>query len=263
MGRPVDTAQRIVAIGECMVELSDRPDNCRLGFGGDTLNTALYLARLGMPVDYVTVLGDDPYSDAMVEAWGSEGIGVRFVARAPGRLPGPLRDPHRRARRAALLLLARPLPGARAPDRRPCGRAWPKRWHRPTSSISAASPSPSSTTSSAADCSGCSRPCGRAAGAVAFDPNYRPAGWPDAASARTWFDAFYRISTHALPSIDDERTLHPGLAAQELVARLHSLGVAEVVVKQGDEGCWIDAGEGPRHVPVPASRRVHRQHRGR
>ena len=29
------------------------------GYGGDTLNTAVYLARLGVEVDYLTALGDD------------------------------------------------------------------------------------------------------------------------------------------------------------------------------------------------------------
>ncbi len=29
------------------------------GYGGDTLNTAVYLARLGGGVDYITALGDD------------------------------------------------------------------------------------------------------------------------------------------------------------------------------------------------------------
>ena len=49
---------RIACIGECMVELSEHPDGTLTrGFGGDTLNTALYLARLGVPVDYVTALG--------------------------------------------------------------------------------------------------------------------------------------------------------------------------------------------------------------
>ena len=29
------------------------------GYGGDTLNTAVYLARLGAEADYITALGDD------------------------------------------------------------------------------------------------------------------------------------------------------------------------------------------------------------
>ena len=73
---------RVACVGECMVELSERPDGSLVrGFGGDTLNTALYLARLGVTVDYVTALGDDPWSDAMVKAWGREGIGLERVRR--------------------------------------------------------------------------------------------------------------------------------------------------------------------------------------
>ena len=37
---------RVACIGECMMELSERPDgSLSRGYGGDTLNTALYLAR--------------------------------------------------------------------------------------------------------------------------------------------------------------------------------------------------------------------------
>src|SRR6266852_4149466 len=87
------TALRIACIGECMIELNQRePATLALAYGGDTLNTAVYLARVNPParlaVDYVTALGDDPYSDAMVTMWQSEGIGTTAVARLPGKLPG-------------------------------------------------------------------------------------------------------------------------------------------------------------------------------
>ena len=40
----------VACIGECMVELSGQPDGTlSRSFGGDTLNTALYLAQLGAP----------------------------------------------------------------------------------------------------------------------------------------------------------------------------------------------------------------------
>jgi 2-dehydro-3-deoxygluconokinase len=40
---------RGASIGECMVEFSAAVDSLfARGFGGDTLNTALYLARLGV-----------------------------------------------------------------------------------------------------------------------------------------------------------------------------------------------------------------------
>ena len=77
---------RIASIGECMIELRHRNATVLdLAFGGDTLNTAVYLARLtrgrDVQVDYVTALGDDAYSEAMVEAWRSESLGTGLVAR--------------------------------------------------------------------------------------------------------------------------------------------------------------------------------------
>ena len=46
---------RVAAVGECMVEFYRRPDGLYVRtFGGDTLNAAIYLARLDVPVDYVT-----------------------------------------------------------------------------------------------------------------------------------------------------------------------------------------------------------------
>ena len=60
-----------------MIELSEHPDGrITRAFGGDTLNTAVYLARLGVPVDYVTALGDDGWSDEMMRAWAAEGVGT-------------------------------------------------------------------------------------------------------------------------------------------------------------------------------------------
>lgn len=80
---------RVACIGECMIELSERADGTlSRSFGGDTLNTALYMARLGVEVDYVTALGDDGWSEEMVTAWTGEGIGTGRVVRMAGRLPG-------------------------------------------------------------------------------------------------------------------------------------------------------------------------------
>ena len=90
MGERADgTAPRIASIGECMVELSALGgDDFHLAFGGDTLNTAVYLARCGIGVDYVTALGDDHLSARMIASWRVEGVGIDHVLRLPGRLPG-------------------------------------------------------------------------------------------------------------------------------------------------------------------------------
>ena len=106
---------RVASIGECMIELSQAGDGLlQRGWGGDTLNTAVYLARLGVAVDYVTALGDDPWSDEMVRGLagrrrGHEPRGAR--ARPPAR---PLSHHHRCSRTAPLRLLARQRAGAAA-----------------------------------------------------------------------------------------------------------------------------------------------------
>src|SRR5262249_24916044 len=80
---------RVASIGECMIEFSRGKDGLFVrGFGGDTLNTALYLSRLGVATSYVTALGDDSLSEAMLAEWRAEGIETGEVLRLAGRLPG-------------------------------------------------------------------------------------------------------------------------------------------------------------------------------
>src|SRR5262245_26189810 len=80
---------KVACIGECMIELRQAPGGLySRGFGGDTLNTAVYLSRLGMSVDYITALGDDPLSEEMIAGWQAEGVNTARVARVPGKLPG-------------------------------------------------------------------------------------------------------------------------------------------------------------------------------
>ena len=79
----------VACIGECMIELKQAQGGLySRGYGGDTLNTAVYLARLGVDVDYITALGDDSLSDEMIAGWTAEGVGIRRVARLKGKLPG-------------------------------------------------------------------------------------------------------------------------------------------------------------------------------
>jgi 2-dehydro-3-deoxygluconokinase len=68
----------IVSIGEPMIELARSalgPLAYDRRYGGDTLNTAVYLARLLRPeearVQYATRLGDDPLSGCMIVGFES------------------------------------------------------------------------------------------------------------------------------------------------------------------------------------------------
>ena len=81
---------RVVSIGECMVEMAlTQGGAAQIRFAGDTFNTAAYMSRLGLEVDYVTALGkDDPFSDGILGRMEEEGVGTSLITQVPGRLPG-------------------------------------------------------------------------------------------------------------------------------------------------------------------------------
>ena len=68
-----ESSKRAVCIGEAVVELARGGDGrFAIGCGGDTFNTAVYLARAGVPVAFASAVGDDPYSDAIVSLAAAE-----------------------------------------------------------------------------------------------------------------------------------------------------------------------------------------------
>ncbi|MFO6425852.1 PfkB family carbohydrate kinase [Escherichia coli] len=60
-------SKKIAVIGECMIELSEKGADVKRGFGGDTLNTSVYIARqarsAALTVHYVTALGNGQFSE--------------------------------------------------------------------------------------------------------------------------------------------------------------------------------------------------------
>ena len=82
----------VFSIGECMVEFFDRGDGCwQRGFAGDTLNVAWTLRALlpaEVPVGYVSRVGRDAVSDAMVDFIAAAGIGTEGISRDPERTVG-------------------------------------------------------------------------------------------------------------------------------------------------------------------------------
>ena len=84
---------RIACVGEAMIELILDTDggHADVGYAGDTLNTAVYLHRmLTKPhqVDFVTCLGEDPFSDRLCDFVESQGVSTGSIDRLPDRMPG-------------------------------------------------------------------------------------------------------------------------------------------------------------------------------
>ena len=245
---------RVAAIGECMIELRHRDDwRLDLAFGGDTFNTAAYLARLGrgdgLTVDYATALGDDPYSAAMRAVFATEGVGLSLVRTMPGRLPGLYairtdasgeRTFYYWRREAAARTMFDGRDGAALAGALD-GYDW---LYFSGVTLSILGDEARLTLFAALDAA-------RTRGArIAFDPNYRPRGWPKPAAARAVMSEALRRSDVALPTLPDEKALFGDADADACVKRLAKLGVREMAIK--DSGAPALVHDGTHHAHVPA-----------
>ena len=249
----VGTTPRVACVGECMVELVEQPDgSLTRGFGGDTLNTAIYLARLGCAVDYVTALGDDPFSDAMLRAWRAEGVGTGLVVQVPGGLPGlyivqtdaagERRFSHWRDSAPARRLLALPDTG------RICAAlAGYDVVYLSGITLSLYPPADRERLFAALDAA-------RAVGTrIAFDTNFRARGWPDRALGRAAYAAMLARADIAFAGLDDLTPLFGFDEAAAWAFLRHSL-VAETVLKLPSYACRAQADGAEAHVaPLPVA----------
>jgi 2-dehydro-3-deoxygluconokinase len=238
---------RFASIGECMVELVERADGLLArGFGGDTLNTAVYLARLGGCVDYITALGNDAWSEEMLGAWRAEGVGTDHVLRLAGRTPG-------------LYLIQTDAKGERSFS------YW--RDSAPARDLFRIPQTPgildalasydliyfSGITLSlygedgrATFLAGLDR--AKASGArLAFDSNFRPRGWPDRDIARRAFGEALGRADIALCSSEDLEMLFE-TTAYDALAPFRT--TPELVLKEQVPGCQVIANGSTVHVPA-------------
>lgn len=239
---------RIVVIGEGMLELVRKDVGWQLGYGGDTLNTAIHLARSGHDVAYLTALGSDPLSADLKAKWAAEGLDTSLMldhptastglyaistdpagersfaywrdasaARAMFELPG-MAQAFAAAEQADLLCYSLISLAILPPDDR-------EKVFALATAIR-----------------------GRG-GKVAFDGNYRPRLWNNAVEAGKVRDAAINVADIGLPTLEDE-TLLSGEAKADAVARHWTgLGCTETIVKLGPDGCRLPNGT---ILPPPA-----------
>jgi 2-dehydro-3-deoxygluconokinase len=239
-----------------MLELQGQAfGDMRQSYGGDTLNTAVYLARCGarqgVQVDYATALGDDALSSGLLQRWQAEGLGTGLVRRLPGRLPG-LYLIEVDARGERRFSYWRDQAAARDYFAAPEGTTpLEQQAHRLDalylSGISLAILPPAGRDRLAAVANSL-----RARGAaVVFDNNYRPRLWPDVATARAEFSRFTARASMALMTLDDELALWGEPDASAQLQRTLALPCPEVVVKRGSQDTLVRlAGQPVLAVPT-------------
>lgn len=234
--------QRVAVVGECMLELQGEAFGAmRQAFGGDTLNTAVYLARLGaghgLRVEYATGLGEDSLSEGLLTRWRAENLGIGLVRRIAGRMPG-------------LYLIEVDAAGERRFS-----------YWRDHSAAKAYFDGAGSPLEARADefgvlyLSGISLailpPAGRerllalmaamrARGAVvAFDNNFRPRLWGDVAEAQAWYRRAFAQATLGFVTADDHQALMGLATLDEGVAAARSLPTPELLIKRGSASTLV------------------------
>ncbi|MGF1628638.1 MAG: sugar kinase [Kiloniellaceae bacterium] len=250
---------RIACIGECMIELSETAaagtadGRMQRTFGGDTLNTAVYMARslkqTDAAVHYVTALGDDPFSTEMLAAWQREGLGTGLVFRLPGRLPG-------------LYIIRTDAAGERSFHYWRSAAAARELFRAEQAETLAAELGGfdlvylSAITLGILDSESRQRLFAlleslRHSGCrIAFDSNYRPRLWASRAEAQEAVNQVLGLTALALPTFDDEAALFGDADPEATAARLHGLGIEEVVVKCGPQPCLVSQAGQQSRVPA-------------
>lgn len=242
---PLAGLRRVVSLGEAMLELSHiEAGLLQRGFGGDTFNTAVYLARAtagtGIDVCYATRIGDDVFSAELLRVAEAEALSTTAMVQHPGTL--------------GAYIVRTDADGERSftyyRGESPVRRMLRGRSEQELKQVLAGDPVVhlSGITLSVLAVPARARLLGllagvrRRGGLVSFDTNYRPRGWSSSAVARRWVSRALRLADVSLPTFDDEQLLFGDASPEATLTRHRAAGVRETVVKLGADGCIVGAG---------------------
>ncbi|WP_421672964.1 sugar kinase [Raoultella terrigena] len=247
-------SKKIAVIGECMIELSEKTAAVNRGFGGDTLNTSVYIARQtdasALAVHYVTALGTDAFSQQMLESWQAEEVKTDLIQRMADRLPGlyyiETDDTGERTfyywrnEAAAKFWLESEQSAAICEELATFDYLY-------LSGISLAILSPQSREKLLTLLCECRANGGQ----VIFDNNYRPRLWASKEETQQVYQQMLTCTDIAFLTLDDEDALWGEKPVEEVIARTHAAGVKEVVVKRGADSCLVSiVGEPQQEIPA-------------
>lgn len=229
------------SIGECMIELAGSDnDQWRMGYAGDTLNTAWYVRALtnqNLPVDYVSAFGEDEFSKKQRGFLALNGIGVAHSPIIKGVHPGLYAITLNGAERSFTYWRSDAAAKRLASNKDALRASLADRDMIYFSGISVGIVFPEHRETLFEVLREC-----RANGAlIAFDPNFRHQLWPDREAAQKIISEAMRISDIALPTFPDEQALFGDETPRACAERLIGLGVKEIVVKDGTEPALVIA----------------------
>jgi fructokinase len=232
------TAPEVLVIGEALVDVVEQGGETVEHPGGSAANVALGLGRLGIAVELLTHLGDDPRGRAITQHLGDSGVQVRPESVAAPRTStavasigddGSARyvfdvswDFHRRGPRPAPRLLH-------------------------VGSFAAFGTEPDELLAFIQD---------SGADEVSIDPNVRPALAGDHARARRRFESIAAACTVVKLSDEDAEWLYPERRPEAVLDGLLDGGARLAVLTQGARGLRLAAPSHRVSVPAPSVRAV-------
>ncbi|WP_420413521.1 sugar kinase [Roseibium sp.] len=243
-----------LAIGECMVEMAPTGEGTfKMGFAGDTLNTAWYVRKaLGQDwkVAYYTGVGKDQVSRQMTDFLNEAGIETGYIRELQDRTVGlymiQLKDGERsfaywRSQSAARCLADDPGVLSAAMDN--AGLIY-------FSGITLAILSPEGRRAFFQALKSARQKGAKAA----FDPNLRPRLWEDAETMRSCVTDAAGLCDFVMPSFEDEEAYFGDATPSISADRYLAAGAEMVVVKNGPQEVIVaTASDRNAFSPAPVS----------
>ena len=251
--------KHIAVIGEAMLELSHQNASLlSLAFAGDTLNFAIYLRRLlhdqAFELHYVTALGQDIYSDNMLENWRKEGLNTDLIRRIENKLPGLylIRTDEKGERTFYFYRSASAARELFKGDIVNLSQNLLAMDYLYLSGITLAIIDEASR-----ECLWNILKSAKQAGAqIIFDSNYRAALWSSPQSAKEAIQQILQFVDIALPTFIDDQLVFGDSTPEVCAQRLLKSGVTEVVVKCGAEPALVANINQQQRVPACVTNKV-------
>lgn len=240
----------VICLGEAMGEIAFSPDGeNQIGVGGDTFNTAIYLARAGVQTAFASVVGDDPFGFRIRAALDDNGVDDTLLREDKSVSTG-------------LYSITNDATGERffhywrdSSAARTCFAAPPADWLEGLcdtqilylSGISLYTfgdhlPTLFDLLERARD----------ASVRIAFDGNYRPRLWAGRETeARAAFGRMLDLAQIVLPTFEDEVLLWQDSTPEATLDRIAAHGPDTIVLKRGPDGCIVRHAGQDTAVPIP------------
>ena len=219
---------------------------------GAETNVAVGLARLGLRVGWASRLGDDAYGHQLLKAFRQEGVDCQQVVLVAGERTGFMYK-------------------GRVDD----GTDPPIEYHRTGSAASHMGPQdvdvdwlmqarhlhvtgvfPALSNSTLAATRLSMQTMREQGKTISFDPNLRPALWPDAAHMRNTLNDLAAQADWVLPGLDEGRQLTGQHIPEDIAQFYLQAGASHVVVKLGADGAYYQGPDAQGYVDAYPVMRV-------